>query len=349
METRVRKLDYEAMDAQVIEEAGQVIKDGGLVAFPTETVYGLGGDALNPASSEKIYAAKGRPSDNPLIVHIADKQDLYKIADSVSAEAEKLIEAFWPGPLTLIFQKRDIVPDKTTGGLNTVAVRMPSDKIAAAFIQAAGGFVAAPSANVSGRPSTTMAEHVIEDLSGRIEMILDGGQAVIGLESTIVDVSTDVPVILRPGFITQEMLEKVIGTVEMDRAIIDPDSGVKPKAPGMKYRHYAPKADLTVVEGQTEKVVSYINGKAAEIRAQGGKVGIIATDETAVRYPNGLVMSLGERKHEEEISMHLFEVLRKFDDTDVTCIYSESFADARIGPAIMNRLLKAAGHKVITV
>ena len=319
------------------------------MAFPTETVYGLGGDALNPASSEKIYAAKGRPSDNPLIVHIADKQDLYRIAAEVSEQAEKLMEAFWPGPLTLIFRKTDLVPDKTTGGLDTVAVRMPSDKAAAALIRAGGGFVAAPSANVSGRPSTTKAEHVIEDLSGRIELILDGGQAVIGLESTIVDVSTQTPVILRPGYITKAMLEQVVGTVETDKAIIDPNSGVKPKAPGMKYRHYAPKADLTVVEGETERVISFINEKAASYEAQGKRVGIIATDETQGRYPKGLVMSLGAREHEEEISMHLFEVLRSFDETDVTCIYSEAFDDAKIGPAIMNRLLKAAGHKVVEV
>jgi len=349
MKTRIRKIAYEAIDLQVMEEAGEIVRQGGLVAFPTETVYGLGGDALNARSSEKIYAAKGRPSDNPLIVHITKREDLDRIAEEVSEKAEKLIEAFWPGPLTLIFRKKDLVPKQTTGGLSTVAVRMPSDPIAAAFIKAAGGFVAAPSANVSGRPSTTMAEHVIEDLSGRIEMILDGGQAVIGLESTIVDVSTDIPVLLRPGAITKAMLEAVIGPVDTDRTILDPNSGVKPKAPGMKYRHYAPKADLTVVEGETEQVIAYINERVWEAEKQGKKVGIIATDETLYRYPRGLVMSLGARCHEEEISRHLFEVLRKFDDTDVSCIYSESFANADMGIAIMNRLLKAAGHKVTEV
>ena len=349
METQVRRLSYSQIDETMIEEAGRIIRKGGLVAFPTETVYGLGGDALNPESSKKIYAAKGRPSDNPLIVHIADKRDLHRIVREVPEKAEKLMEAFWPGPLTMIFYKNELVPQATTGGLDTVAVRMPSDRIAAAFIRAAGGFVAAPSANVSGRPSTTTAAHVEEDLGGRIEMILDGGQAVIGLESTIVDMSVEPPVILRPGAVTEEMMEAVIGPLEVDKAIIAPDSGVKPKAPGMKYRHYAPRADLAVVEGSTEAVIAAINQLAEEAEAEGKRVGIIATDETKDRYPKGLVLSLGARKHEEEIAQHLFEVLRDFDETDVDCIYSEAFDEASIGPAIMNRLLKAAGHKVIQV
>ncbi len=349
METKIKKLNYETIDMEIIEEAGKVLREGGLVAFPTETVYGLGGDALNPSSSEKIYAAKGRPSDNPLIVHIAEKSDVYQIANNISGEAEELMETFWPGPLTLIFSKTDLVPSKTTGGLDTVAVRMPSDKIAAALIRAAGGFVAAPSANASGRPSTTTAEHVAEDLDGRIEMILDGGQAVIGLESTIVDVSEAKPVILRPGVITKAMMEMVIGPLDVDQAVISPDSGIKPKAPGMKYRHYAPKAELTVVEGETEAVIAAVNRLTEEAEAERKKVGIIATDETIGRYEKGLVRSLGVRSHEDEISMHLFEVLRSFDETDVDCIYSESFEDAAIGQAIMNRLLKAAGHRVIKV
>lgn len=349
METQIRRLDYDQIDEQIIEEAGTIIQKGGLVAFPTETVYGLGGDALNPESSKKIYAAKGRPSDNPLIVHIAEKQDLYRIAREVPEKAEKLMEAFWPGPLTMIFYKKELVPEATTGGLDTVAVRMPSDRIAAAFIRAAGGFVAAPSANVSGRPSTTTAAHVEEDLSGRIEMILDGGQAVIGLESTIVDMTVEPPVILRPGYVTKEKMEEQIGPLEIDKAIIAPDSGVKPKAPGMKYRHYAPRADLMIVEGPTEAVIAEISRRVEADRKEGKKAGILATDETAGRYPEGLVLSLGQRKHEEEIAMHLFDALRRFDETDVDCIYSESFEEASIGPAIMNRLLKAAGHKMIHV
>ena len=349
MNTQLRKLDVGNLDQNILKEAGTIIKNGGLVAFPTETVYGLGGDALNPQASRKIYAAKGRPSDNPLIVHITRREAVYEIAEDVSENAKKLMDAFWPGPLTLVFKKTDKVPGETTGGLPTVAVRMPSDTIASAFIEAAGGFVAAPSANVSGRPSTTTAAHVMEDLNGRIEMILDGGQAVIGLESTIVDVSVPEPVILRPGIITQEMLKKAIGEVTVDKAIISPESGLKPKAPGMKYRHYAPKAELTIVEGSTEAVVRKINELAADCEAQGGHAGIIATEESLHLYPRGAVKCVGSRMQEEQIAMHLYEVLRDFDETDVTKIYSESFADAKIGSAIMNRLLKAAGHRVIQV
>lgn len=349
METKLRRLDGQRPDPAILTEAGDIIKRGGLVAFPTETVYGLGGDALNPEASQKIYAAKGRPSDNPLIVHIARKPDLYEIVSEVSEQAEKLMEKFWPGPLTLIFSKKDKVPMETTGGLSTVAVRMPGDPVASAFIQAAGGFVAAPSANVSGRPSPTTAAHVMEDLKGRIEMILDGGQAVIGLESTIVDVSVPGPVILRPGFITRQMLEEAVGEVYVDKAIISPDSGIRPKAPGMKYRHYAPRAELTVVEGKMDAVVEKINALVGECQAAGGRAGIIAARESVSLYPAGTVKCVGSRMDEGQIARHLYEVLREFDETNVTCIYSESFADNGMGAAIMNRLLKAAGHKVIRV
>ena len=349
METKLRRLEGARPDPEILREAGEIIKKGGLVAFPTETVYGLGGDALNPMASQKIYAAKGRPSDNPLIVHIARKADLYEIASEVSEQAEKLIERFWPGPLTLIFQKKDKVPRETTGGLDTVAVRMPGDQVASAFIQAAGGFVAAPSANVSGRPSTTTAAHVMEDLNGRIEMVLDGGQAVIGLESTIVDVSVPEPVILRPGFITRQMLEETVGKMDVDKAIISPDSGIRPKAPGMKYRHYAPRAELTVVEGDMAAVVERINALVGECQEAGGQAGILAARESESLYPAGMVKCVGSRMEEGQIARHLYEVLREFDETDVTRIYSESFADDSVGTAIMNRLLKAAGHKVIKV
>lgn len=345
----MRKLEGAHPDQEILKEAGEIIKRGGLVAFPTETVYGLGADALNPEAAQRIYAAKGRPSDNPLIVHIARKADLYEIVSAVSEQAEKLMETFWPGPLTLIFEKKDKVPMETTGGLSTVAVRMPSDPVASAFILAAGGFVAAPSANVSGRPSTTTAAHVMEDLDGRIDMVLDGGQAVMGLESTIVDVSVPKPVILRPGFITRQMLEAAVGDVAVDKAIISPDSGIRPKAPGMKYRHYAPRADLMVVEGETAAVVEKINALVRECQAAGGKAGIIAARESEGLYSAGMVKCVGSRMDEGQIARHLYEVLREFDETDVTSIYSESFADDGVGTAIMNRLLKAAGHKVIEV
>ena len=256
MNTKVVKVDREHPEREIIECAGEILKQGGLVAFPTETVYGLGGDGLNASSSEKIYAAKGRPSDNPLIIHIADMESLEEIVTQVPEEARKLADACWPGPLTMIFQKNHRVPYETTGGLESVAVRMPSHPVARALIAAGGGYIAAPSANTSGRPSPTCAEHVKEDLSGRIDMILDGGEVEIGLESTIVDFTSEKPVILRPGYISQEMIARVIGEVEMDKGLLITDSAVKPKAPGMKYRHYAPKAGLTIVQGSPEELTA---------------------------------------------------------------------------------------------
>ena len=231
----------EYVDQELILEAGRIIREGGLVAFPTETVYGLGGDALNPLSSRKIYAAKGRPSDNPLIVHIANLDDLAPIVREVPESARKLADHFWPGPLTMILHKSERVPHETTGGLDTVAVRMPANRIAQQMILAAGGYVAAPSANRSSRPSPTIAKYVAEDLGGRVEMIIDGGDVEIGLESTIVDLTSDSPMILRPGYITRQKLEEVLCEVEEDSTILKADSGQAPKAPGMKYIHYAPK------------------------------------------------------------------------------------------------------------
>ena len=251
MKAEVVAMDAEHLNMEAIQKAGKILREGGLVAFPTETVYGLGGNALDPKASMKIYAAKGRPSDNPLIVHIADIKDLAKITTEIPEGARILAEKYWPGPLTMILPKADSVPKETTGGLDSVAVRFPSDRIAQELIKAAGGFVAAPSANTSGRPSPTMAEHVEEDLGDAIEMIIDGGQVGIGLESTIVDFTEDVPVVLRPGYISLEMLKDTLGDVRMDRGLLITDSSVHPKAPGMKYRHYAPKADLSIVEGTT--------------------------------------------------------------------------------------------------
>ena len=336
----------EGIDQEIITEAGGILKDGGLVAFPTETVYGLGGNALDEQAAEKIYAAKGRPSDNPLIVHIAEFEALNKIAAEIPEEAKMLADAFWPGPLTMIFQKTDLVPMGTTGGLNTVAVRMPDHPVALALIRAAGGYIAAPSANTSGRPSPTCAAHVQEDLDGRIEMILDGGPVGIGLESTIVDLSEGVPTILRPGYINQQMLEEVIGKTEIDRAILSDDSGIKPKAPGMKYRHYAPKASLTIVEGEQEKVTAKINELLKEGEAAGEKIGVIASTETAADYLGGIVRTIGSRSDELSISRHLFGILRDFDTLQVDRIYSESFETPQMGQAIMNRLMKAAYEEI---
>ena len=347
MKAEVVAMDAKHLNMEAIQKAGKILREGGLVAFPTETVYGLGGNALDPKASMKIYAAKGRPSDNPLIVHIADIKDLAKITTEIPEGARILAEKYWPGPLTMILPKADSVPKETTGGLDSVAVRFPSDRIAQELIKAAGGFVAAPSANTSGRPSPTMAEHVEEDLGDAIEMIIDGGQVGIGLESTIVDFTEDVPVVLRPGYISLEMLKDTLGDVRMDRGLLITDSSVHPKAPGMKYRHYAPKADLSIVEGPQDEVIACINRLTHEAVENGLKAGIIATDETKDQYSDGLVLSIGSREEEETIAHHLYEVLRDFDEAQVNVIYSEAFYTPRMGQAIMNRLLKAAGHKII--
>lgn len=337
------------IDREKIAQAGVILRGGGLVAFPTETVYGLGGNALDADASRKIYAAKGRPSDNPLIVHIADLKALDQIVTEIPSEAMDLAEAFWPGPLTMIFHKSDLVPMSTTGGLDTVAVRMPNHPVAAAMIRAGGGYIAAPSANTSGRPSPTTARHVKDDLDGKIDMIIDGGPVGIGLESTIVDLTEEVPMVLRPGYINMDMLQEVLGRVRMDPGLHSQDPNFHPKAPGMKYRHYAPKADLTIVEGPEEGVRAKIGQLAAEHEARGERVGIIATDEDAGDYPFGIVKSVGTRTEEITIAMHLYSILREFDDLDVSVIYSEAFDTPRMGQAIMNRLIKAAGHQVIRV
>ena len=349
MKAEIAVMTAENIDRKAIARGGEILKNGGLVAFPTETVYGLGGNALDPKASMKIYAAKGRPSDNPLIVHIADIRDLDKIVTEVPEKARVLAEKYWPGPLTMILPKADIVPKETTGGLDSVAVRFPSDPIAQELILAAGGYVAAPSANTSGRPSPTTAGHVAEDLGEAIDMIIDGGQVNIGLESTIVDFTEDIPVVLRPGYISLEMLRETLGDVRMDKGLIKPDSKVHPKAPGMKYRHYAPKADLTLVEGGTEAVVETINRLAGEKLAEGRKVGIICTDETKDRYPAGMLESIGARARQETVAHNLYAVLRDFDDRGAEYIFSEGFSEDNLGRAIMNRLNKAAGYHILKV
>ena len=342
-------------DEELFERAGRIIRDGGLVAFPTETVYGLGGDALNPEAAGKIYAAKGRPSDNPLIVHIAEPGQLAEIAAEIPESARKLTDAFWPGPLTLILPKKSIVPDATSGGLSTVAVRMPADPAALRLIHASGRFIAAPSANASGRPSPTTAAHVMEDLGGRIEMILDGGQTSIGLESTIVDLTGEVPCILRPGFINREMLEAVLPEVQLDPGLLQGDEkdAPPPKAPGMRYRHYAPKAPLFVVEGPEEAVTAKILEMAFACVREGKRTGIIASDAAAHVYASSLpeektlICPVGAREEDSTIARMLFRTLREMDEGDVDVIYSEAFNTPQLGLAIMNRLLKAAGHQVI--
>lgn len=347
MDTRIVKIDEEHIDDELIEQAGRIIKSGGLVAFPTETVYGLGGDALNPDSSKKIYAAKGRPSDNPLIVHVAEFDAIKKIVKEIPEKAKKLSDAFWPGPLTIIMDKSDAVPYETTGGLDTVAVRFPVDKVARAFIKASGGYIAAPSANISGRPSPTCAKYVIEDMNGRIDMIIDGADNNIGLESTIIDLTGEVPMLLRPGYITIDELRNVLGEVDIDKTIMDGNCKDRPKAPGMRYRHYAPKGDLTIVSGSDTKVVEYINLEVAKAKANGKKVGIIATQDNIEAYTCDSIKCIGDKKDEKTIAHRLYTILREFDDEDVEVMYSECFDASGVGQAIMNRLLKAAGHKLI--
>lgn len=347
MDTQLIKLDVKALDYEAINKAGEIIRNGGLVAFPTETVYGLGGDALNPRSSEKIYCAKGRPSDNPLIVHIHRWDSIEYIAKDIPAEAKALAEAFWPGPLTMILKKKDTVPYETTGGLDTVAVRLPEHGVALKFIEAAGGYVAAPSANTSGRPSPTLADHVYEDLNGRIEMILDGGQVGIGVESTIVDLTGDKPVILRPGYITEEMLEWVLGTVDTDRTILEGNANARPKAPGMKYRHYAPGGNMTIIEGEEDQVVSRINELVKTALENGKKPGVLCSHEIFEKINADIKYDAGSKADEHEIAHNLYKILRDFDKDGVEEIYSESFSKDGFGQALMNRLLKASGFNVI--
>ena len=353
METkRIMIEDRRNIKDEELAEAAAVLKSGGLVAFPTETVYGLGGNALDEDAARKIYAAKGRPSDNPLIAHISCAAELAPLVREIPEAGRKLMEAFWPGPLTMIFPKSSKVPYGTTGGLDTVAVRMPDDPVASRLSELAGVPVAAPSANTSGRPSPTTADHVWQDMNGRIDMIIDGGPVGIGVESTIVDVSSPVPSVLRPGAITMEMLREVLGEVAVDPAILGPmKEDVKPKAPGMKYRHYAPKAELTLVEttGPVESMVEKVKELAHEKLVQGCQVGIICTDESRSCYAEGTVRSIGARESQESVAHNLYAVLREFDDLKVEYIFSESFSEDHLGQAIMNRLSKAAGYKIVRV
>ncbi len=349
MVTKVEKIDPVHPEENIIKDAAAIIKDGGVVAFPTETVYGLGADALLPEGAKRIYEAKGRPSDNPLIIHIADMKDLERIVSTVPPQALALADAFWPGPLTMILPKSDVVPPETTGELDTVAVRMPSHPAAAALIRESGGYIAAPSANVSGRPSPTRAEHVLEDLDGRIPLILDGGPVGIGIESTIVDLTVGSPQILRPGYITEKMITAVIGKVNDDPALTVVDDSAHPKAPGMKYRHYAPKAELILARGDQSDVIERINELAAKNREKGIRTGVLCTAETEPQYDADVVKSIGSREDEESIAQHLYALLREFDESGVDQIYSECFSDLTIGKAVMNRLEKAAGHRIIEV
>ncbi|WP_191566640.1 L-threonylcarbamoyladenylate synthase [Metabacillus idriensis] len=344
METKVWIVDNSndlSLSYPQIAQAAALLMKNEVVAFPTETVYGLGANARSDEAVGKIYKAKGRPSDNPLIVHIATKEQLYEIAADVPEYVEKLIDVLWPGPITFVLPKRTGLSDRVTAGLNTVAVRMPDHPLALALIKEADLPIAAPSANLSGKPSPTRAAHVFDDLDGRIAGILDGGATGVGVESTVLDCTQRFPVILRPGGVTKEQLEELVGKVEVDQALID--EGHTPKSPGMKYTHYAPKAPLTIIDGS----LSFFQEVIDSAKSEGKKVGVLATAEQAESYQADVVFICGSRRDMQSVAAGLYEVLRKFDEADVDCIYSESFTSEGVGQAVMNRLLKAAGHRIV--
>ncbi len=355
--TRVIQVNPAAPEPAVIQEAARIIKTGGVVVFPTETVYGLGADGLNPAAVARIFAAKGRPPDNPVILHVSHPDEITPLVEEVPPMAWKLVKAFWPGPLTLILKRSKVVPDVVTAGLDTVATRMPDHPVALALIRASGVPLAAPSANISGRPSPTFARHVEVDLSGRVELVLDGGPTGVGLESTVLDLSRGKPVILRPGGVTREELAEVVGGVDVDPAVErqpDPDEKAGPaRSPGTKYIHYAPLAPVVVVqgdfrrEGELERMVATIQALADFYCSSGDRVGIMASRETAPLYRAGVVRVVGSRSDLTTVAANLFQTLRAFDEEGVDRILAEGFETSGIGLAVMNRLYRAAGFRVL--
>ena len=328
-----------------IARAAKIIAKGGLVAFPTETVYGLGANALNEEAVEAVYEAKGRPSDNPMIVHISRASDIGQLTPMLSARIVSIIENFWPGPLTIVVKKKPDVPDRTTGGLDTVAVRMPDSKAALRLIELAGCPIAAPSANISGRPSPTRAEDVMTDLDGKVDAIIKGEDCRVGIESTVLDLTSDVPTILRPGIITAESIEAALGVkVEYDPTLnIRPEQGgpepgadaeFKPKSPGMKYKHYAPRAEMLIVEGQRDKVRAEIERLKGLNEKLGNNVGVILFEEKAFI----------------EAAHDFFANLRDLDKEGVDLILAGALSDTDgVGFAVMNRMLKSAGYNIVRV
>jgi L-threonylcarbamoyladenylate synthase len=348
LKTEVFFLDENNIDFDIIDRAANVIRNNGTVVFPTETVYGLGANALSGEAVKKIFAAKGRPNDNPLIAHVSSMNMLlYLIGSPLRAEAGLLIDKYWPGPLTLIFKKSGKVPDEVTAGLDTIAVRMPDNRIALELIERSGLPIAAPSANISGKPSPTTPEHVIADMKGKVNMILCGSKCRVGVESTILDMSGDMPVLLRPGGLTLEELEILLGPVRVcGRKVGDKKI---PKAPGMKYTHYAPDADMIIVNGELNNVKMKIQELATEYSSRGMKVGVLASDETAGYYKACKVLSLGSRLDARVIASNIFEKLREFDKIGVDIILAEAFDESHLGMAVMNRMKKAAGFNIIEV
>lgn len=349
METKVAIIKDINKDIKFIEEAGAIIRDGGTVAFPTETVYGLGANALDEEAVKKIFIAKGRPQDNPLIVHVCSR-NISELVKEVPEVAQRMIDKFWPGPLTIILEKNDIIPNMTSANLNTVGIRMPSSEIALKLIELSKRPIAAPSANISGRPSPTEVERCIEDLNGKVDYIIGGESSDIGVESTIIDCTVNPPLVLRPGGITLEMLKEIDSNIEIDSALKSkPTENFKPKAPGMKYRHYAPKAHLKIIKGKNEKTIEIINEILENYIEKGNDVAILTTDENLNKFNSGKVISLGSENNLNEIAKNLFETLRKCDDLGVQHILCQGFEEKGVGLAIMNRLNKAAGYDILEV
>jgi L-threonylcarbamoyladenylate synthase len=349
MQTEVVLVSPEVPSKEALAPAATALRAGQLVAFPTETVYGLGANALDGAAVAQIFAAKGRPSDNPLIVHVADRAALGQVVSAIPPKAVALMDAFWPGPLTLVLPRQHTIPNEVSAGLPTVGVRMPSHPVALALIQAAGVPVAAPSANRSGRPSPTSAEHVLEDLNGRIPWVIDGGETGVGLESTVLDLTVDPPVMLRPGGITVEQLEPVIGPVRMDPGVNGVAKSERPRSPGMKYTHYAPEAPVILVDGPVLRMQAKILDLMAEYQAEGKRVGILCATESMGRYGAPVVLDYGDRQHLDQVAANLFRALRAFDRHRVDVVLAEGVPETGIGLAVMNRLRRAAGGKVVTV
>ncbi|MCS7117935.1 MAG: L-threonylcarbamoyladenylate synthase [Thaumarchaeota archaeon] len=342
------KVDPENPAEEVIKDAAHVIGSGGLVAFPTETVYGLGADALNPDAVMRVFRVKGRPPDNPLIVHVADPDSVYLLASEVPRVADLLIERFWPGPLTLVLKRTEMVPPVTSAGLDTVAVRMPAHAVPLALIRTAGTPIAAPSANRSGSPSPTTADHVMRDLEGEIELVLDGGPTEIGVESTVLDVTVEPPEVLRPGGLPVEEIERVIGSVRVpDWARGLERYASRPRAPGMKYRHYAPKARLVLVEGRPQDVRYRVQELVNEFTSKGIRVGVLTTD--GKRYENATTVDLGPSWDLRAVARSLFSSIRALDESGVDVVVAEGVEERGMGLAIMNRLRKASGGEIVYV
>lgn len=349
MNTVILKIDPKNPDLEKIRFAANTIRNGGLVAFPTETVYGLGANALDEEAVQKIFIAKNRPADNPIIVHIADIDDLYMLTEEIPDDALELVSRFWPGPLTLLLKKSELVPDITTAGLDTVAVRMPNHPVALMLIKESNVPIAAPSANISGKPSPTTAEHVIKDLDGKIDVIIDGGEVTYGVESTVLDLTSKPPYILRPGPVTFEEIRSIIKNVEIHPVAKaeKPIETIIARSPGVKYRHYAPSAELIIVEGDTRKIPLKVQEIANEQIKLGKKVSIIATEENTNLYTIPSVKIVGKRSEPKTIAKNLFRTLRELDNENVDIIIAEGIEPTGIGLAIMNRLRKASGYKII--